>query len=82
MLRADCATHTPPDTQERIAEDEKKHKWNYWGCLDGNCNECPSKIDGKNPRERYGVDNCSDAKIIDLYERLRKLDGRTMGGAK
>lgn len=81
-LAKDVSRVEPKDTKERIAEDEKKHKWDYWGCLDGNCNECPSKIDGKNPRERYGVDNCSDAKIIDLYERLRKLYGRTMGGAE
>ena len=71
---AESVSHAKPkDTSKRIAEDEKKHKWNYWGCLDSNCNECPSKIDGKNPRERYGVDNCGKAKTIDLYERRRKI---------
>lgn len=78
---AESVSHAKPkDTLQRIAEDEKKHKWDYWGCQDTWCEGCPSKINGKNPRERYGVDNCEDAKTIDLYERRRKLDAQKTGG--
>ena len=71
---AESVSHAKPkDTLKRIAEDEKKHKYDYWNCTNVWCDECPSKINGKNPRERYGVYNCKDAKTIDLYERRRKL---------
>lgn len=82
LLRPSMLTHTPPDTQERIAEDEKKQTYDYRNCRDVQCRECPSKINGEDPSERYGVDSCEDAKTIDLYERRRKLDKRMMGGAE
>lgn len=69
-------THREPDTQERIDEDVRKDVYDYWRCNGVSCRECPSMIDGKKPRYRYGVDWCSDAMTLDLLRRQRELDGR------
>lgn len=68
-------THRKPDTQERIDEDALKNSFKYWGCMGIVCNDCPSLVDGKKPRERYGVNWCSDAMLFDLLRRQRELDG-------
>lgn len=73
---AEHFTHREPDTQERIDEDAQKDAFDYWRCNGVSCRECPSMIDGKKPRHRYGVDWCSDAKTLDLLRRQRELDGR------
>lgn len=80
---ASNVTHTPPDTQERINEDALKGVSRYWGCQHLTyCDTCPSKIDGENPRERYSVGFCADAKTLDLLRRQRVLDAKTTGGAQ
>lgn len=76
---ASWLTHTPPDTQERIDEDAQKTADAYWGCIDVSCEDCPAKIDGKNPHTRFGTRNCAQAQMLDLLRRQRELDKR-MGG--
>ncbi|MEC4272720.1 hypothetical protein VJ923_06080 [Adlercreutzia sp. R25] len=77
--------HTPPDTQERIDADVLKLMTGYWDCSDFKCAECPSKVDGATPSERYNSGNgfigCREAMIFDLLRRQRELDKRT-GGAE
>lgn len=68
-----------PDTQERIDEDARKMLNEYWGCWDIACDECPAKIDGKDPSELYGVDNCVTAQTLDLLRRQRALDAKSAG---
>jgi len=65
-----------PDTQERIDEDAQKMTDDYWDCYGIDCEECPVKIDGKKPRERYGVPDCVSAKAFDLLRRQRELDAK------
>lgn len=74
-------SHTPPDTQERIDADARKHTYDYWDCDGYGCKECPSKVDGETPMEHFGVGNCSEAKCIELLRRQRELDARK-GGAE
>lgn len=69
-------THREPDTQERIDGDALKDSCKYWGCVGIGCNDCPSLVDGKKPSERYGVNWCTDAMVLDLLRRQRELDGR------
>ena len=69
-------THREPDTQERIDGDALKSVSEYWGCTRIECMRCPALVDGKKPKERYGVDWCSDAMMLDLLLRQRELDGR------
>lgn len=78
---ASWLTHKEPDTQERIDADAREHTFDYWGCVGYGCKECPSKVDGETPMERFGVGNCSEAKCVDLLCRQRELDSRK-GGAK
>lgn len=68
-------THKQPDTQECINEDALKDSGNYWGCKFECCNDqtCPALIDGKMPKDFYGVDYCLDAKVFDLLAREKKL---------
>lgn len=65
-----------PDSQERINEDAMKGEYEYWGCNGVECTRCPALVDGKKPKERYGVLWCSEAKTLDLLRRQRELDGR------
>ena len=69
-------THREPDSQERINEDAMKGEYEYWGCNGVECTRCPALVDGKKPKERYGVLWCSGAKTLDLLRRQRELDGR------
>lgn len=65
------------DTQEKIDADAAKGPEEYWGCRGIHaCKICPSIVDGKNPRERYGVKLCAIAYRLDLLRRQRKLDGK------
>lgn len=70
---ADKVTVERPDTQERIDEDATNGYLYYWRCRGLSCSECPAKIDGKKPWERYGVVGCIEAKILDLLRRQREL---------
>lgn len=65
--------YVEPDSLERIREDALKMLRNYWQCEDYNCADCPAKIDGESPLKRYKVNNCVDAKKLDIIERVRKL---------
>ena len=73
-------THTPPDTQERIDADAVKECDEYWGCRSAYCKNCPAKIDGEKPWQRYGVRRCRDAMVLDLLRRQGEMDAR-IGGA-
>lgn len=74
-------THKDPDTQERIDADALKSVGWYWDCAGNDCEDCPSKVCGKSPARRYGVDDCMSAMVLDLLRRQRELDARE-GGAK
>ena len=74
-------THTPPDTQERIDADAMKRVDDYWGCVGVLCEDCPVKIDGKTPKQRYNVPDCATVKLLELLRRQSELDSRK-GGAK
>lgn len=74
----ECA-HEEEDTQERIDEDARKPFASYWVCYGFNCDECPAKIDGKDPSAWYGVRSCAKAQALDLLRRQRELCER---GAK
>lgn len=75
----DRLTHTPPDTQGRIDGDSQKTADEYWGCIDVSCEDCPAKIDGKNPHTRFDTRNCAQAQMLDLLRRQRELDARKGG---
>ena len=72
-------THERPDSWERLEEDARKHRYAYWECETFRCSACPAVVDGKNPKERYGVDDCQDAMQCDLVRRARAL---AEGGAR
>ena len=66
-------SHKQPDSLERVEEDARKTTWDYWKCYKTDCLSCPVRIDGKNPRERYGTGRCQTAMALDLLYRQRKL---------
>lgn len=68
----DRLTHTPPDTQERIDEDAKKHYCTYFGGYSA-CGTCPASTDGL-----WG-NHCEKQQLFDLLRRQRELDRRTGG---
>lgn len=70
MLRADCATHTPPDTQERIDDDATMPPRAYYAKHIGH--DVGLKDDAE----------CTEAMVRHLLNRQRGLDKRTMGGAE
>ena len=80
-FRADCLTHTPPDTQESIDRDARKGYMTYWECVECSCERCPARIDGDKPWRWYHADSCEGAMVLDLLRRQRELDKRT-GGAE
>ena len=69
-LRADCATHTPLDTQERIDEDANKFSCDYFGREFRKCDcRCPAfRRDSK-------FKSCRHFVVADLLRRQRILDG-------
>ena len=66
-------SHKQPDSLARVEEDARKTTWDYWKCYKTDCLSCPVRIDGKNPRERYGTGRCQTAMAVDLLYRQRKL---------
>lgn len=85
MLLVDCLvdqlTHTPPDTQERINGGKRTAMLDYWGCRGLSCGECPAKIDGLMPKQRYGTYDCIVAQGMDIARREQELRARTAGDA-
>lgn len=71
-LRADCATHTPPDTQERIDKDALMDAGKY----------VAGHPEAAGLREPPGSLSAKQAMMSDLLRRQRELDARTMGGAE
>lgn len=68
-LRSEC-----PDSWERLRDDAAKGSMEYWDCC-SECYECPAKVDGETPDERYSVDNCWHAMQLDIVARARRLAG-------
>lgn len=77
-LLADCATHTPPDTQERIDADATISSYDYL-IKHGKHDETRRRHDEtrRDTRARMRA-----AKWADIMRRQRELDVRTMGGAE
>lgn len=76
---ASWLTHTPPDTQERIDEDVAKSTFEYWGCHNDPCVNCPALVGGEKPFKRFGTEDCQKAMVSDLLRRQRELDARKGG---
>lgn len=64
------------DSMERIREDARKRMTAYWGCEGALCTDCPAKVGGKRPADRYGVGECMSAMKLDLVRRTKKVCGR------
>ena len=69
-LRSACATHTPPDTQERIDKDAIMDAGKY----------VAGHPEAAGMREPPGSLSAKQAMMADLLCRQRELDARTMGG--
>lgn len=65
----------PEDSWEKLEEDARKFFTDYWSCQGYDCCDCPAKIDGKTPRQRYGVGSCTRAMAVDILARAEKLAG-------
>lgn len=61
------------DTQEKINHDTGLSFLSYWKCLYIDCPDCPAKFGNELPKAHYNVMNCSQAMILDLLARQRKL---------
>lgn len=72
-------THTPTDTQEQIDEDVAKSTFEYWGCQNAPCGNCPALVGGEKPFKRFGTEDCQKAMVSDLLRRQRELDARKGG---
>ncbi len=79
--KPESLTHKRPDSWERLAEDATKAVFDYWSCRDvdhdGCPAKCPAKVDGKDPRQRYGTDKCFIAMRADIVARAKALAGVT-----
>lgn len=73
VMASEVSHAKPSDSMERIEADVLKAVFAYWGCVDSECPECPSMIDGRSPKEFYGVDTCGKAQKLDLLRRQREL---------
>lgn len=71
-LRADCATHTPPETQERIDKDALMDAGKY----------VAGHSEAAGLREPPGSLSAKQAMMADLLRRQRELDAREMGGGR
>ena len=67
----------PEDSWERLEEDARKVTFDYWSCKGTGCCDCPSKVGGEKPYQRYGTGGCSTAKAVDILARAKKLAGVT-----
>lgn len=76
---ASWLTHTPTDTQEQIDEDVAKSTFEYWGCQNAPCGNCPALVGGEKPFKRFGTEDCQKAMVSDLLLRQRELDARKGG---
>lgn len=75
------------DTEEQLYADARKNCWEYFQCgffddKEVSCNKCPIKIDGRTPREHYGVKECCKAQTLDILDRYRRLMERAMYGGE
>ena len=61
------------DTLEKIEQDVRLETTNYWRCTGVTCDECPTLIDGKTPRDFYEVTACDRAQMKDLLRRQREI---------
>ena len=69
-------THERPDSWERLEEDARKPPFDYWVCSGIGCDDCPAKVDGERPSERFCTDSCGYAQQMDLVRRARALAER------
>ena len=72
---ASWLTHECPDSWGRLREDAVRDSVNYWACSGIFCDECPAKVDGKTPNERYETALCETAMQLDLVARAERLAG-------
>lgn len=75
QLKPEWLTHERPDSWKRLDEDARKFFTDYWSCRGVHCWDCPAKIDGKTPRQRYGMKSCIYAMAADILARAKKLAG-------
>lgn len=70
-------THERPDSWARLEEDARKVNYErYWGCKDTTtCADCPAKVDGVMPHDRYRVGHCDTAMVSDIVRRAKALAG-------
>ena len=73
----DAKEYAIEDFQKKIDIDARKPAYEYWHCEDVDCDDCPAKIDGKTPKERYNTDECETAKCVEILSRQRKLDSES-----
>lgn len=78
-VSADSLHHVeqPKLTKEEIDAKAKTSCQKYWNCEGDGCNECPAKIQGKNPNVYYEVPYCSQAQILDILRLERERVGTT-----
>lgn len=68
-------THQRPDSWERLKNDAQKELNDYWSCWGIKCSDCPAKVDGKTPMDRYGTAGCGLAMRADIVARAKALAG-------
>lgn len=73
VIDASFVEHIEPDSWEKLEEDATKGSYVYWECPSASCEDCRSRIEGKELKEFYGVDNCFKAKSLDLVARAKRL---------
>ncbi len=71
-----CIHHTKPGSWEQIEADACKNYMNYFGCSGFACADCPSKINGAKPYNRYDTDSCELAMRLDIVRRCKALSER------
>lgn len=75
-LKPEWLTHDEPDSFTKIASDNVKDVFDYWGCGGvRSCHVCPAayKFGGYKPREYYVTSTCTEAKEKHVSERIEKL---------
>lgn len=76
-VSAKLCHHESIDSQVKIDIDSRKTMVEYWDCENGYCTECPVKIDGERPLERYNTRDCDAARCVELISRQRRLDSES-----
>lgn len=77
LTRTEPEPKSDPDSWERLAEDAGKHVYKYWSCRGIECIDCPAKVDGEYPYQRYDTDGCKSAVAADIVARAKALAGVT-----